>query len=43
VTNLAGERAPHEFVLKSNLDYELESIAAMGVDLNIENKEGVKE
>jgi dipeptidyl aminopeptidase/acylaminoacyl peptidase len=42
VTNLAGERAPHEFLLKSNLDYELEHIAAMGVDLNIEKKEGAK-
>ena len=42
VTNLAGESAPHEFLLKSNLDYELEHIAAMGVDLNIEKKEGTK-
>jgi len=42
VTNLAGERAPHEFLLKSNLDYELEQFAAMGVDLNIEKKEGAK-
>jgi dipeptidyl-peptidase 4 len=42
VANLAGERAPHEFLLKSNLDYELEQFAAMGVDLNIERKEGAK-
>jgi dipeptidyl-peptidase 4 len=42
VANLAGERAPHEFLLKSNLDYELEQFAAMGVDLNIEKKEGAK-
>jgi dipeptidyl-peptidase 4 len=42
VTNLAGETTPHEFLLKSNLDYELEHIAAMGVDLNIEKKEGAK-
>ena len=42
VTNLAGESAPHEFLLKSNLDYELEHIAAMGVDLNVEKKEGTK-
>ena len=39
VTNLAGESAPDEFLLKSNLDYELEHIAAMGVDLNVEKKE----
>jgi dipeptidyl-peptidase 4 len=32
-TNLAGERSPHEFFLKSHLDYELEHIAAMGVNL----------
>ncbi len=42
VTNLAGESPPHEFPLKSNLDYELEHIAAMGVDLNIEKREGAK-
>jgi dipeptidyl-peptidase 4 len=33
VTNLAGESPPHEFSLKSHLDYELEHIAAMGVNL----------
>jgi dipeptidyl-peptidase 4 len=43
VANLAGESTPHEFFLKSNLDYELEHIAAMGVDLHIEKKEGAKE
>jgi dipeptidyl-peptidase-4 len=42
VTNLAGKSAPHEFLLKSNLDYELEHIAAMGVDLNVEKKEGAR-
>jgi dipeptidyl aminopeptidase/acylaminoacyl peptidase len=43
VTNLAGEStSPHEFLLKSNLDYELEHIAAMGVDLNVEKKDGAK-
>lgn len=42
VTNLAGESAPPEFLLKSNLDYELEHIAAMGVDLNVEKKEKTK-
>jgi dipeptidyl aminopeptidase/acylaminoacyl peptidase len=42
VTNLAGESAPPEFLLKSNLDYELEQIAAMGVDLNVEKKERAK-
>jgi hypothetical protein len=41
-TNLAGESTPHEFLLKSNLDYELEHIAAMGVHLNVEEKEGAK-
>jgi dipeptidyl-peptidase 4 len=41
-TNLAGESTPHEFLLKSNLDYELEHIAAMGVDLNVEKREGAK-
>lgn len=39
VTNLAGEHTPHEFFLKSNLDYELEQYAAMGVDLNVEKQE----
>jgi dipeptidyl-peptidase 4 len=43
VTNLAGEGTPHEFPLKSNLDYELEHIAAMGVDLNVEKREGAKQ
>lgn len=38
VTNLSKETAPNEFLLKSNLDYELEHIAAMGVNLNIEKK-----
>ena len=33
VTNLAGATTPHEFPLKSHLDYELEQIAAMGIDL----------
>jgi dipeptidyl aminopeptidase/acylaminoacyl peptidase len=33
VTNLAGASPPHEFVLKSHLDYELEHIAAMGINL----------
>ena len=33
VANLAGESPPHEFSLKSHLDYELEHIAAMGVNL----------
>jgi dipeptidyl aminopeptidase/acylaminoacyl peptidase len=42
VTHLAGETAPHEFLLKSNQDYELEQFAAMGVDLNIEKKAGAK-
>jgi dipeptidyl aminopeptidase/acylaminoacyl peptidase len=42
VTHLAGAGTPHEFLLKSNLDYELEHIAAMGVDLNVEKKEGGK-
>jgi dipeptidyl-peptidase-4 len=42
VTNLAGENTPHEFSLKSNLDYQLEHIAAMGVDLNVEKREGTK-
>jgi dipeptidyl aminopeptidase/acylaminoacyl peptidase len=42
VTNLAGGSPPHEFLLKSNLDYELEHIAAMGVDLNVEKREGTK-
>ena len=43
VTNLAGESTPHEFLLKSNLDYELEKYAAMGVDLNFEKKEKAKQ
>jgi dipeptidyl-peptidase 4 len=42
VTHLAGKTAPHEFLLKSNQDYELEQFAAMGVDLNVEKKEGAK-
>jgi dipeptidyl-peptidase-4 len=42
VANLAGEHPPHEFPLKSNLDYELEHIAAMGVDLKVEKREGAK-
>lgn len=42
VTNLAGESGPHEFLLKSSLDYELEHIAAMGVDLNVERNEEAK-
>jgi dipeptidyl-peptidase-4 len=42
VTHLAGESPPHEFLLKSNLDYELEHITAMGVDLNVEKKEKAK-
>jgi len=42
VTNLAGKSAPHEFLLKSNLDYELKHIAEMGVNLNAEKKEEVK-
>jgi dipeptidyl aminopeptidase/acylaminoacyl peptidase len=42
VTNLAGGNTPHEFLLKSNLDYELEHMAAMGVDLNVEKKEAKK-
>jgi len=42
VTHLAGETPPHQFPLKSNLDYELEHIAAMGVDLNVEKKEGAE-
>ena len=42
VTHLANESAPQEFLLKSNQDYELEQFAAMGVDLNIEKKEGAK-
>jgi dipeptidyl aminopeptidase/acylaminoacyl peptidase len=33
VTNLAGASPPQEFFLKSHLDYELEHIAAMGVNL----------
>ncbi len=33
VTYLAGETPPHEFSLKSRLDYELEHIEAMGVNL----------
>ncbi len=33
VTHLAGNSAPREFSLKSHLDYELEHIAAMGVNL----------
>ena len=40
VAQLAGESTPHEFFLKSHLDYELEHIAAMGVDLNVEKKDG---
>ena len=43
VANLAGGSTPHEFLLKSNLDYELEHIAAIGVDLHIEKKKGAKE
>ena len=39
VTHLAGESPPHEFPLKSNLDYELEHIEAIGVDLHVERKE----
>jgi len=42
VTNLAGKSAPHEFLLKSNLDYELEHIAEMGVNLSAEKKEEAK-
>jgi hypothetical protein len=42
ITNLAGERAPHEFLLKSNLDYGLEQFAAMGIDVNIEKKDSAK-
>jgi dipeptidyl-peptidase 4 len=42
VANLADEHPPHEFPLKSNLDYELEHIAAMGVDLKVEKREGAK-
>ena len=33
VTNLGGASPPREFFLKSHLDYELEHIAAMGIDL----------
>jgi dipeptidyl aminopeptidase/acylaminoacyl peptidase len=43
IANLAGEHPPHEFPLKSNLDFELEHIGAMGVDLNVEKKDGAKE
>ena len=43
VTNLAGKSAPREFFLKSNLDYELEQIAAMGVDLKVEKKDRAKQ
>jgi dipeptidyl-peptidase 4 len=39
VANLAGENAPEAFLLKSNLDYELEHIAAMGVQLSVEKKD----
>jgi dipeptidyl aminopeptidase/acylaminoacyl peptidase len=39
VTHLAGEKPPNEFPLRSKLDYELEHIAAMGVDLHVEKKE----
>lgn len=42
VTHLAGQAAPHEFPLKSNLDYELEQYEAMGVDLHVEKKAGAK-
>ena len=39
VTHLAGGSAPHEFSLKSDLDYELEHVAAMGIDLSHGKKE----
>jgi dipeptidyl-peptidase-4 len=42
VTNLAGESTPHEFLLKSNLDYDLEQFDAMGIDLHIEKKDEAK-
>ena len=42
VSNLAGERTPYEFLLKSNLDYELEQFDAMGIDLHIEKKDEAK-
>jgi hypothetical protein len=42
VSNLAGARAPHEFPLKSNLDYELEQFDAKGIDLHIEKKDEAK-
>jgi dipeptidyl-peptidase-4 len=42
VNNLAGKSTPHEFLLKSNLDYQLEHIAAMGVNSNPEQKQKTK-